>query len=818
MKNIWGSVRARVGATAAVAIVAYASAASAQTRSFDIPAQAAATGVKAFAAQADVQVAIAEDAAQNHRTNSVKGAFSVERGMQVLLEGTGLVAQQAGPGVFSVILKPQPTTTEADPTEDVPELTEVVVTAQKRSENLQAVPSSVTAFKAGRLAEGNVTDLQGITTLDTSLIIGEGTGQAMPFLRGVGTLLRGVGNEASTSIYVDGFYYSRIPAAMFELNNIEQVEVLKGPQGTLFGRNSEGGLVNIITRDPGRTPALEASLGYGNFNTTRANVYAATPIGDQAALDLSVLSVNQGEGWGRDIVTGFKTGYEDATVVRTKLVVSPADGTDIKVSADYIDTRSTDGLSSSAYAGTTQGYLVPAPNPVPTIGFNDIQSTLTNVAVDSGWSVGARIQQDLGFANLVSLTGYRKTQESILQGAAAPVPTEDEIGVSIHDFNAQTSQELQLVSTSQSPLDWIVGLYFLHQNGGQTPEQEYGAVFRGATLDIFSTDRDTSYAGFGQINYNILPSLKLTLGARYTTDQVSASGWEDKVTSAAYVDGAVMSGSKDFDKTTYKTALDYQVNPDTIAYVSYSTGFKAGMFLTTPPIVQPLNPETMKAYEIGEKTEFFDHRLRLNAALFYYDIYNYQVQAVDVAANGTITGTYVNAPLVHSKGFDMNGEAAITRAFSTTFGLTLMDARFNNFPDAPYYIPLSTYPFGNSAEQVASADGHYLPRSPKVSANLGFNYRLQTAIGPWVLSPNYSYHSSYYWDPDNQHRQSPVGLLDTTVSYSPMNSDNWTLRLWGKNLTDVRYYFNDTESAGASGTAAVVAPPRTYGVSFNYKY
>lgn len=704
----------------------------------------------------------------------------------------------------------------ADEAADGGQVSELMVVAQKRSENIQEVPISITAFTAAQLADGAVTDLQGVTTLDTSLIIGEGTGQAVPFLRGVGNPIRNAGDEASTSIYIDGFYYSRLPAAMFELNNIDRVEILKGPQGTLFGRNSEGGLVNIITRDPGHSPVLEASVGYGNYDTTRTSFYGAAPIGYKVALDLSFLSVTQGKGWGRDTVTGAKTGYEDATAVRAKLVITPGAETEIKLFADYINTASTDGLSSSAYAGTTQGSLL-APNvQLPKTSFYDIQDNINNVAGERGWSTGLRIQQDLGFASLVSLTGYRRTTEHLLQdGDDSPA---DLVDLSINDFSAQTSQELQLISKSKAPLDWIVGLYYLDQTSGYTPDKESGLVFRGVALDLFSNTGDVSYAAYGQANYDILPQLKLTLGARYTADHVTANAHSDTATPAVYIPGAVTSGGKDFDKATYKAGLDYKVGPDTIAYVSYSTSFKAGMFITAPPITQPLAPESIKAVEIGAKTELFDHRLRLNAALFHYAIDNYQVQAVQVLPSGAITGTYINAPRVHSEGFDMNGEAAITPDLSSVFGLTLLDAKFDDFANAPFYPALSGPTFGNGPEAVASADGHYLPRSPKLAANIGFNYRLNTQIGRWVFSPNYSYHSSYDWDPDNQHRQAPVGLLDATLSFTPTNSEHWTVRLWGKNLTGVKYYWGENEIAGAMGTPGVVAPPMTFGVTLSYKH
>jgi iron complex outermembrane receptor protein len=186
-------------------------------------------------------------------------------------------------------------------------LSEVVVTAEKRTEPLQTTPLPITAFNAATLEKGAIHSLEDLTTLDSSIKIGEGTGQAVPFIRGVGNPVRNIGDEASSSIYIDGVYISRLPAAFFELPAVSQIEVLKWPQGTLYGRNSEGGLISIVTRDPTNQPALDASVGYASYETTRASLYASDSFGDKLKANLSLLEVNQAQGWGRDIDTGGKT-------------------------------------------------------------------------------------------------------------------------------------------------------------------------------------------------------------------------------------------------------------------------------------------------------------------------------------------------------------------------------------------------------------------------------------------------------------------------------------------------------------------------------
>ena len=734
------------------------------------------------------------------------GAFRPGKGSAGWLAGSALGILCCGPA-HATDLQPAPVTDEGA------KLSEVVVVAQKRAESIQSIPASITAFKAQTLADASVLDLQGVTDLDTSLIIGEGTGQAVPFLRGIGNPVRNIGDEASTSIYVDGVYYSRIPAALFELNNIDRVEVLKGPQGTLFGRNSEGGLINIITRDPTQKPALEVGAGYGSFDTFRGSLYAAAPLGDKAAIDISALEVNQGEGWGRDRVTGGRNGYEDASAIRSKLVLRPTEGTEVKLSADYINTRSTDGLSSNAYRGTTQG--LPTPNspvaPLATIPFYDTENDVNNVADEKSWGVAAFIKQSIGFADLVSITAYRRATERLLQdGDDSPAPYSI---ARLTDHSNQVSQELQLVSRRGAPFDWIVGFYYLDQIGGYTPVAQFGTRFGPAVIDVFSKATDTSYAGFGQATFHLVPKLNLTLGARYTTDDVGGSGHTDTVLPTGVKPGAFTSADKTYDKATYKAVLDYSFDRSTTGYVSYSTGFKAGVFASLPFSPVPVEPESLTAYEVGEKTELFDHRLRINSAFFYYDISNLQVQAVVTAPSVSLL--LVNAPRAHSTGFDLNGQAAITNKLSATFGFTVLDARYDTFPRAPSYAPI--LPYGNGPLTSINAAGNDLPRSPRFAFNVGVNYRLDSRIGLMVASANFAYNTGYYWDPDNRHRQSAVGLLDLNLSYQRHADDPWTLRLWIKNLADEHYYWGENETAGPSGTPGVVAPPRTFGFSVNYK-
>jgi iron complex outermembrane receptor protein len=692
-------------------------------------------------------------------------------------------------------------------------LSEVVVTAEKRAKPLQATPLPITAFSAATLDKDNIHSLEDLTTLDSSVKIGEGTGQAVPFIRGVGNPVRNIGDEASSSIYIDGVYISRLPAAFFQLPAVSQIEVVKGPQGTLYGRNSEGGLISILTRDPTSQPALDASVGYGSFDTTRASLYAADSFGDKLKANLSLLEVNQADGWGKDIATGAQNGFEDASIARTKILFDPWTGTHLTFSADYFFTRSTDGLSSLAYEGTTQGLPTAPHSQIGPLPFYDTDNNLNNVDRSYGGGASLKVQQDLKFADLISITAYRRTDEKLIQdGDESPINYTDAV---FNDAALQTSEELRLQSKRNSPFDWVLGFYYIDQYGAYSPIEENGLSLGPYTAVIYAHQSDTSYAGFGQTTFHLPASTNLTLGLRYTTDDVSGSGHTDLATATKYTPGKVSSADDTYDRATYKVGLDHRFTADTLGYVSYSTGFKAGVFNTVPFSATAVLPETITAYEIGEKTELFDHRLRLNADVFDEEIKNLQVQAVSSAT--PLALVLINAPRAHSRGFEVDGAASIVRSLSATFGFTVLDAKYDSFPNAPFYAPVNVAPYGNGPLTLGNASGKYLPRAPNVSFNVGLDYKFSDAFGDWDVNGNYVYSDKSYWDPDNHHAQNAMGLLDANLTFVPKGLTHWSVSLWGKNLTDVQYYWGENETAGTSGTPGVVAPPRTYGFTLNYK-
>ena len=310
------------------------------------------------------------------------------------------------------------------------------------------------------------------------------------------------------------------------------------------------------------------------------------------------------------------------------------------------------------------------------------------------------------------------------------------------------------------------------------------------------------------------PATDLILGARYSWERVNETGNTNYVVGGVTSAQPYISQYTDFIKWTYKAGVDYHFTRDIMGYVSVSTGFKAGAYNVEPVVAGPaVQPESLTAYEIGVKSELFENRLRLNAAVFYYNVKDLQFEQVvqDI-------GVLKNAASAEDKGIDLDGQVYITKDLSAHFGATLLDAKYTSFPNAPYYLPNPNPPYGLGPVFGGNATGNYLSYAPTLSYNVGIDYRLDTGVGQWLYSANYAYQSHYYFDPQNVGEQPAHGLLNMTLALTPKNFDHWQTHLWGRNLTNRQYYTQGLAISGAFGFASAPAAPRTYGADIEYHF
>jgi len=778
-------------------------------------------------------------------------------------------------GLAPVFVLPVEAQTTAAP-ESSATLEEVVVTAQKRAQNVQDTPLSVTAISGDALNAAGVTTVLDLSHLDPALQIGHSTGVVTTFIRGIGNTVTTAGNEASVPVYIDDVYFVRASYPFFDLSSIDRVEVLKGPQGTLFGRNASGGVISVYTKDPdlGANDA-DVRVGYGNYNTVTAKAYGSIALTDKLAANLVVNYHDQGDGWGKnkalvdplDTSKGYLPGGLDywkshGISTRGKVLWEPTDTTTVKVIGYYEDTWDSTGEYARPFPGTVGGTpdpahngfplgpgmpgfgLPPAGGPysqvLPPLSFYDV-SLPTKPEGDSSHGGGGsvRLDQGVGFADFVSITAYRKNTELYYSdGNYSPYPW---LIYALNIVDNQFSQEFQLKSKPNSPFSWIVGLYYLDSNGGFDPTTIYGSGPNTAGLagvDIFGEQNTKSYAGFTQATLPIAEATNLTLGLRYTNDDVDGVGQENTRFLPAVatllglpsttLPGAIFKSDADFKKLTWKDSLDHKFTDKVMGYISDSRGYKAGTFNTLPLDAPALQPEVVDTYELGVKSEMAEGRVRLNGALFWNDIKDPQVQA---QKNGLVF--LENAGSARTKGAEFDLTVLATEGLTLRMAGTLLDARFRSFPSAPSYCPNPNVPAatcqaltptlplapGNLNTIAVDATGNQLPYASKFKATIGGNYETNfTGVGRVVFDLNGDYSSKFNWDADNVIQEGSHFLLDGSIAVTPQSIQKMTLLFWMKNITGVQY--NIDYYAQASGSAFSSAPgaPRTFGGEVQMKF
>jgi iron complex outermembrane receptor protein len=693
----------------------------------------------------------------------------------------------------------------ATSSEDQGTLAEIVVTAQKRAENLQDVPIAISTVSGNQLAALAATNITAIADMTPGLQMTTTQGSLAPHIRGVGSDIPNV--ENSVALYLDGVYVASPSAALLSLNNVQQIETLKGPQGTLFGRNATGGALLVETRDPTESFSSDMDVSYGNFQTSMLNGYVAGGLAPDLAADLAVHVSNQNEGYGRNLDTGsdvYQTNLDLA--LRSKWVWAPTDSDTVHLIFDfarrYGSAATADYIPSGTYPSVLQyppvTTLVPHPYDMNT--FLDPSDSL-----DSG-GVSLRLDHLMSWAKLVSISAYRQQSFDVqfditLTPATSirePLPFPPyEVIIPLPTVNAlsndkQVSQEFQLVSPDNSALPWltwVTGLYYFYDLAQQ--------------VNSFAEVETNSYSGFGETHIEFLPGTHLTLGLRYTDEEKALS------VTPGYT-GAPLTPSPTtwFSKLTYRLGLDHKFNNGVMIYASKDLGFKSGGYNSTEPSLPKFDPEILKAYEVGAKSEFLDHKLRLNAAAFYYDYTDIQLTKLTT----TNQVQFYNGPPATSYGADLDLTAQVTQGLRLDLGASYIHDRFTSgTPLVQYNVPNPPFP-GGSTPFFASADGNQLPDTPQWTANLGLSYQIPTPTGDWTLDAQYLHNSGWFAEADNQLRQPAYDNVNTGLHWH-VNNGPYTISLWCRNLTNALVY---TSAAGNFlASLAQYAPPRTYGIEFS---
>lgn len=704
-------------------------------------------------------------------------------------------------------------------------LEEIVVTAQRRAENMQRVPIAVTAFSADEAARIGIGNPQAIAQAVPGLVFNRVANAAVPFVRGVGSNSNQLGNEPSVALFVDDVYVATGNGSIFDFNSISSVEVLKGPQGTLFGRNATGGAIVVRTRDPSFETKIDVNAGYANYDTYSGQVYASTGLSNTVAMNIAAYGTKQSDGWGRNITRGEDVFDAYSYGIRAKILIE-GDDTRAILGASYDRRHSNQGIALNLVPGTfgRSGY-----DPVANgVGFYDTSSDGNSFYNTQSYSVNAKITHDFSNARLVSISSFTRN--------TSPVPVDvDAIAVPFFFSDSggkvnTATQELQLLSPEGAKVSWILGAFYMHQDT-TFMNANLGSIFGGRTATQGPNKQKTdSIAGFAQMSTEILPKLDATIGVRYTIDKRSFFGVSQL--------GSAVSGpfrdSNTFKNLGGRFSLNYHFTDDVMAYAAYNRGFKSGVFNLTQPAPgavapQPaVAPETLDAYTLGFKSEFLDRHVRLNAEAFYYDYKNIQVQT-------TVTGSTMltNAGAATIKGVGAELTILPVQRLTINIASAYTDGHYTSFPGGPQFFPLPpnapiaipagcagsvpVYPpaagAAPMAQRACDLSGNRTIQTPKFTNSVSVLYTVPTSFGDFDLSGSWAYTGSYYFEPDNDpsSKQKATNIFNASVRWKS-SDEKYDVSFWAKNISKEKYYSYFAASS-TSGYRYAPAAPRTYGVT-----
>lgn len=573
--------------------------------------------------------------------------------------------------------------------------------------------------------------------------------------------------------------------------HVERIEVLKGPQGTLFGRNATGGVVQIITPDPQHELHGDLSLGYGSYETFRASTYLTGGVSDRLAADVAVSFEDQQEGWGYNPTYDTDIFMHENVAVRSKWLYSPSPSTEMRASFDYSKFQS-DGANNQLLPGAF------ASDGVTTYPGRHNAVGEVNENLNRQYGLSLRIDHDFGAFQGVSISSYRNVSGR-WHTDNDNTPNRWVVVDNYNDADYVT-QEFHLSSQSSDRFEWLTGVFFYGTDIELNPQVSYSERVQPDGYNAaYGRQKTRSISGFGQARIALFTGTKLTLGLRYTEETLETDG--RRINGAGQVFDGPFADEIEFDPWTWRVALDRQFTTNVLGYVSYNRGFKSGGFNLSSPGSAPFFPETLDAYEVGLKSELLDHRLRVNLAAFYYDYQNLQVAVVP----GGGSQVFTNAAAAENYGLDVTIDFIASDALTLTMGLGLLEAKYLDYPNARG--------FTNRGEPVliANARGQTLPHAPQVSGYASAHYRRSTAFGEVRAVASLSYHGRSYISPTERPVRPAYELLNCSVEWWSPSADPIGVRLWGRNLGNSYYPANLISSQG--GWYGSYAAPRTFGVT-----
>jgi iron complex outermembrane receptor protein len=703
-------------------------------------------------------------------------------------------------------------------------LEEVLVTAQKRQESIQDVPIAVTAITGDAIAKQNITNIEGLNNSLPNVQINHFSNSpdsAVFTIRGVGVNDADPYVGTTVSVVVDGVVVGVNTAALLSLFDIERVEVLRGPQGTLFGANTTGGVINVVTKQPTGEYGGEAQVLVGNFGRKEANVAYNFPITESLSGKVSLLHSSH-DGYFRNYRNGEDLGSTDVTSLRGYLKYDN-DNYDATLITEYV--RGRNGAQSNRnISDDTQILYVPG-------------ETGGEPVFRRGQSAGLPDQNDKDSYNLtftqnwaaessdwVSITSYRKYDHDLYSDDDATtlqlLQTHRQID------HSQFSQEIRSSFDISDRLRMIAGGFYFQQEYTLDQDGQLDGFLQGLGQPQ-KQDQDTWSASlFAQAYYDISDKLSLQVGVRYAHEETEAlslnsssftttpggfASFDDPVIPGSVV---IAEGEDEWDNVGYKVGLDYKFNDDKMVYGYYAHGFKSGGFtgrIVVAEDIGPFDPEYLDTIELGFKADLFDDRVRANFALFYNEYDDMQVTQNKTFPNGSNSASVQNAGQAESQGAELELTSYFTDNFFVNLGVAYLDSEYTEY-DTTTLDPVS------GDEIVTSFAGNPLMNAPRWSGNISANYNLQLGDGTadFFLQTTHSSQKVSNYTNFPQEQVGEITLVNARASWTP-GSEQWTVGLYGRNLTDKEYFLQKQWFSPSFGIAGLGAP-REVGVDFKVSW
>lgn len=672
-------------------------------------------------------------------------------------------------------------------------LEEVLVTAQKRVESLQDTPIAIAAFNQDALTTIGVTDLTDLRGNAPSLSISSfAADRAAPlvFIRGMGSIDVQTTKDAAVGMYLDGVLLGRASGMAADIADLERIEVLRGPQGTLYGRNTTGGAINFITSKPGDELDVRLKVSAGNYSFLDTRLSANIPVTESLFIKAAYMHAER-DGWVENrasLLDQIDYYEDDKGAGNFALRWLPSDNLTIDYAYDFSNMdygntfyQITEGLSVSRQEKSDQNF-----------GMAPSESNVEGHNLTLAW--------ELESVTLKSITGYRELENSLNQNYIGNFYQENQVD------QEQFSQEFQAVGSLGDRFEYVTGVYYYDEESDEAQQTNmtpwFGFIWPGVSgYDAWSVSaKSTSLAVYGQGSWkpDVLENrLRLTLGMRYTEDEREAekSYLRDLFTGPT-VPPLVLVGDNDFSDFSPSLTAEYAFSDDVNGYAKWSTGYRAGGFNTRSTVAafgEGFDQEDVTSYELGMKSDLWNNRLRLNMAVYYNDFEDLQI---DQVRPGIIFTDTLNSGDATVTGAEIEVTALLAEGLTLDAFYAYMDAEFDEYLD----------------NDVDLADIKQMPYAPKNQSKVALKYVLPVSYGEYSFDMDYQYQGKTYSGPNNDTDNASYYLWNARAQLAGISlgsTAELTLAAWGRNLGDEEYTI---ATSNLGSVSSVFGTPRTYGM------